>query len=881
MENNSDSDEPEKKRPHLNSFSSAMARSSNPSPPNDHHNVDAAVLQYQNQMMLQQIDKQKHQLQDLEANIKELKAKQGSYDDMLIAVNQLWNQLVDDVALLGACAGAGQNALQILDSADYSRGLIPSCPAEQMFLCRILQRDTIEANNVNEVANFVEEALTLRHTSTRELMKLLEHTITVEREKTENIARTLNGKITSEDAIIELSKIDDMIEREANNLHQVIDILHLKHKEYADVIHTRASGDSTDQSEIRRITGDLDDSMAELEESRRKLVNLKMQKDVASGMHNLPSGAVNGTLSPEKSTERTISLQELKNSIDETKILAASRLSEIQEAKEENLALSKELQDFQNEVKDEKYVHSSRLYTMLNDQLQHWNAEVERYKALTGSLQADRAVIMRREKELYLKAESAEAVRTMNENDSRIEELELQLQKCVIEKNDLEISMEEAVQNSGRKDITSEFHVMSSSLSKEMEMMETQLKQWKETAHETLSLREKSQTLKASLSTKTNERNGLASKCAVQMIEIKSLKELIEKLQKEKLELQIFLDLYAQESYGNRDLSEIKESEHRAHSQADMFKNALDEHSLELRVKAANEAEAACQQRLAATEAEITDSRAKLDASERDFLELTEAIKIKDKEAEAYISEIETIGQAYEDMQTQNQHLLQLVTERDDYNIKLVSESVKTKQAQSFLVSEKQALAKQLQQVNTSVESLKMRISQDDEQMKAVLAEALKSTEEDRHLSVNLEAGKWELADADKELQWLKYAVASSEKEYGRIKKDIEDIQLELDNERSLRKNIEEELHELNSRVAEMSSETGEAAIQKLQSEIKFYKNILQCSVCTDRPKEVVIVKCFHLFCNYCVQKNLEIRHRKCPACGTPFGQSDIRFVKI
>lgn len=69
-------------------------------------------------------------------------------------------------------------------------------------------------------------------------------------------------------------------------------------------------------------------------------------------------------------------------------------------------------------------------------------------------------------------------------------------------------------------------------------------------------------------------------------------------------------------------------------------------------------------------------------------------------------------------MQTQNQHLLQLVTERDDYNIKLVSESVKTKQAQSFLVSEKQALAKQLQQVNTSVESLKMRISQDDEQVR-------------------------------------------------------------------------------------------------------------------------------------------------------------------
>ncbi|XP_050368274.1 E3 ubiquitin-protein ligase BRE1-like 2 [Argentina anserina] len=878
MENNSDSDEPDKKRPHLNS---AMARSSNSSPPNDHHGVDAAVLQYQNHMMLQQIDKQKHELQDLEANIKELKAKQGSYDDMLIAVNQLWNQLVDDVALLGVCAGAGQNALQIFNSADHSRGAIPSCPAEEMFLCRILQRDNIEANKIDEVVNYVEKALTLRRTSTMESMKLLEHSIAVERKKTENIARSFSGKMTSEDAIIELSKIDDMLEREANCLRQVINILHLKHKEYADIIQSRASGDSTDQSEIRRITAELDDSMAELEESRRKLVNLKMQKDVASGMHNLTTCAVNGTLSPEKSTERTISLQELKSSIEETKMLAASRLSELQEAHKENLALSKQLQDFQNEVKDEKYVHSSRLYTMLNDQFQHWNAEVERYKALTSSLQADRAVVMRREKELNLKVESAEAVRTLNENDSRIEELEQQLKKCLIERNDLEISMEEAVQDSGRKDIILEFHVMSSSLSKEMEMLETQLKQWKETAHETLSLRQKSNSLKASLSMKTNERNSLANKCVEQMIEIKSLKELIEKLHKEKLELQIFLDLYAQESYGNRDLLEIKESERRAHSQAAMFKNALDEHSLELRVKAANEAEAACQQRLAATEAEITESRDRLDASERDVLELTEAIKIKDKEAEAYISEIETIGQAYEDMQTQNQHLLQQVTERDDYNIKLVSESVKTKQAHNFLVSEKQALAKQLQQINTSVESIKLRISQDEEQMKAVLTEALKSIEEDRHLSVDLEAGKWELADAEKELQWLKYAVVSSEKEYGRIKQDIEEIQLELGNERSLRTNIEEELSELNTTVAEMSSETGEAAIQKLQSEIKFYKNILQCSVCTDRPKEVVIVKCFHLFCNYCVQKNLEIRHRKCPACGTPFGQSDIRFVKI
>lgn len=57
---------------------------------------------------------------------------------------------------------------------------------------------------------------------------------------------------------------------------------------------------------------------------------------------------------------------------------------------------------------------------------------------------------MRREKELNVKAESVDAVRNaMNIADSKIKELEHQLQKCETEKNELEIKMEEAVQDSG------------------------------------------------------------------------------------------------------------------------------------------------------------------------------------------------------------------------------------------------------------------------------------------------------------------------------------------------------------------------------------------------------------------------------------------------
>lgn len=709
-------------------------------------------------------------------------------------------------------------------------------------------------------------------------MKLLEDTIGAESLKTMTISQNLQARVSAEVLLLE---IDKMMKEEAKSLHEAIDVLHLKHKEYAEDIQIYVRSHSEDASEIKHLEGELEESMAVLEESRRKLINLRMQMDFASGAYNPAAGSVHGNSSPEKSGDKMLCLRELKDSIEEKKILASDRLFELQYAREYNATLSKQLQDVQNELKDEKYVLSSRFYTLVNDQLQHFNAEVEHYKALTDSLQADRSFVIRREKELNAKLESADAARNAIDTESRLGDLELQLQKCISEKNDLEIKMEEAVQDSGRKDIKSEFRVMVSALSREMGMMEAQLSRWKDTAHEALLLREKTQSLKASIAIKSDERKRLADRCTKQKEEIKSIKELIEKLHKEELELQIFLDLYGNESYDNRDVADIRESERRALSQAEVLRNALEEHNLELRVNAANEAEVACQQRLSAAEAEIAELRAKLDASERDASELAEAIKIKVAEAEAYISEIETIGQAYEDMQTQNQHLLHQVTERDDYNIKLVSDSVKIKQAQNSLLSEKQALVKELEQVNLSVESLKLKISDGEEQMKVYLSEAIKCSQEERHSAISLEGAKSELGDAEKELKWLRSASASSEKEYDQIQWDLNEIQMKLDNEREERKKLEEEIVECNKKVAELTAESGEAAVRRLQDEIKDCRTMLKCSVCLDRPKEVVIVKCFHLFCNQCIQRNLEIRLRKCPGCGTAFGQNDVHLVKM
>ncbi|KAL6498714.1 hypothetical protein OROGR_028261 [Orobanche gracilis] len=321
------------------------------------HMVDAVVLQYQNQKLVQQLDTQKQELHDLESKIKELKEKQTLYDEVLIKVNQHWNQLVDDIILLGVQAGAGQSALRSLDRIESSR-------TENIFLFRLLETYDIQSRQNEGSIDYVKEALVSRQDSTRELMKLLEGAIDSRRAKIEDIAQILVGKTSVEDALIQGSKLDDWSKEKTSRLNEVVDVLHDKHKHYADEIQTCINNHSVDQLEIKHLAGELEESRAELEESRRKLVNLRMQKDGVSRMRvPIPVPVivptVNGSVSPEKTADKSKRLRELKEFIEEIKILAEDRLTELQDAREDNLILSKQLEHLQNELEEEK-------------QLEHW-----------------------------------------------------------------------------------------------------------------------------------------------------------------------------------------------------------------------------------------------------------------------------------------------------------------------------------------------------------------------------------------------------------------------------------------------------------------------------------------------------------------------------
>ena len=58
---------------------------------------------------------------------------------------------------------------------------------------------------------------------------------------------------------------------------------------------------------------------------------------------------------------------------------------------------------------------------------------------------------MKRENELNAKGEAADVARNaVSTSNAKVEEMELQLQKCIIERNEIEVKLEEAIQDSGK-----------------------------------------------------------------------------------------------------------------------------------------------------------------------------------------------------------------------------------------------------------------------------------------------------------------------------------------------------------------------------------------------------------------------------------------------
>jgi len=75
------------------------------------------------------------------------------------------------------------------------------------------------------------------------------------------------------------------------------------------------------------------------------------------------------------------------------------------------------------------------------------------------------------------------------------------------------------------------------------------------------------------------------------------------------------------------------------------------------------------------------------------------------------------------------------------------------------------------------------------------------------------------------------------------------------------------------------SSDTGVYSSEVLLTQVNHLKGRLSCPVCNSRDKQVILLRCRHMFCRHCVDTSIKNRSRKCPACGQRFDTKDVGDV--
>lgn len=872
--------EADRKR-HFSSISSPTAAAAKKHPfvpSSEDKKLDTVVLKFQNQKLVQKLESQKVECVALENKFSQLREKQLLYNKTLAVVDKSWDELIDKVE---SCSIRTKNLLSHDRGNKHHlvAGDNASPPPEDVFLHRLLEKGATESSSANSTPSQMQEN---RETGGNKVQNTFC-----------NIVHAIDGLWGMEDglyakAIKQLpegsyrpeSSIE--LEREVKNLRLAIGDMHIKHRSLARDMQFHRDTDAKNKSELRQLKGELECTIAELEESNKNLSVLKAETDAAKGAI-FPVILGNKRVANDRAREKEKDLHDMESLLKELLDQASSRQQELKRLHEERMEILKQLSSLQNTLKNSKGVFSSEAFILVKDQIAKARGDLVQYQALFQKLQVEKDNLGWREKEANMKNDIGEVLRRSSSvSDSRIVDLKMEIQKQIDGRKLIEAKLEEASREPGRKEIIAKFRTFVSSFPEDMGSMQTQLRKHKEASSDVHSLRADVQSLSTILDRKMKELEALSSRSAAQSAEIQRLRATIHDLEESDSELKLILDVHRRETIYSREFIEARNCEYKAWAHVQSLNYSLDEHNLETRVKTAIEAESASQQMLAAAEAKIADLRQKLEKSKKEKYKLSDVLKSKHEENEAYLSEIETIGQAYDDIQTQNQQLLQQITERDDYNIKLVLEGVRARQLNDSLLLDKKTTERKIQQGNTLINFCEIKAERIEDQTKSCSDHVEKVSETRVQKTGALENTQRRLNDVKKTSQQLTESLDESQSKVDTSRVNLMDLQIHLEKERFEKKRVEEELECARRKHTRLRSQLdGSSVVEKLQQELKEYKEILKCSVCHDRPKEVVITKCYHLFCNTCVQKIIETRHRKCPLCTASFGPNDVKPVYI
>ncbi|CAL8088833.1 unnamed protein product [Calicophoron daubneyi] len=252
------------------------------------------------------------------------------------------------------------------------------------------------------------------------------------------------------------------------------------------------------------------------------------------------------------------------------------------------------------------------------------------------------------------------------------------------------------------------------------------------------------------------------------------------------------------------------------------------------------------------------------------------------QQEEVLLKEMEVTGQAFEDVQEQNVRLVRTLREKDDANLKLMTERLKTAQLARLLKEDKHLLEEQIRLMQAKIEALNRAVLKQEDKERLLLTNLTTLEKEATARQQAQEAYKRKSLESQQVAEDLRVTVQKYQSQLKEAQVSVQEKASAFERVSFRHQRLQEELVTLRRKYERLRKiEQSHNADEVLLAEIQDYKEQLTCPTCKTNKKDAILTKCFHVFCLNCLKTRYETRNRKCPKCNATFGANDYHRIYL
>ncbi|XP_078362089.1 E3 ubiquitin-protein ligase BRE1B-like isoform X2 [Oculina patagonica] len=858
--------------------------------------MNLKVLQFQNKKLGERLEELKIEEEKLKEQVDELKKQRESDLNIISVINRHWMQLDEDIkTILQRYEGIVEEDSEqtsneaTLSYLDYLANLDSEQVREE-----VAKRSAATKEHTRKLLHYVEMSGPYSSTVANEKPK---DEVQAEGEEDQEKQQETDPKpSTSEQPKYDLEADNKQLRELVTSLHQKQQTTSLEFSEIRDKY-------ALAQKEIAQLNTELQDATYELQKANHRVDNLvkrlneleEMNKRLREG--NAAPGET-GESEPAQNDEVSTELEDLRD-------MAKTRLEDLEKLNENYITSQQELEKLRLEINHvpESAVLQSAPYKCLQSQFSVLYGEVTQ---LRQQLDDTRRVLSTTKTQHVLQLEQVESnnVTIQKKYKAEVSELHDALLQVKRDYDLLRMEFEQNLKaNEQTGPMTKEMSHMLNSLQSHNQQLKVEVTRYKrkfsEAQVQVVKLTEELKNTKESdkkaesVEEQENQQEGqpekdkpeakaskpeeegeieegeeTASTSKTSDMELKELRASLKKSQEAQKEMKLVLDVYKGAAKDLRDKVELLSEEKRLREQIEEQKARIENLEKELEKHKGALADEEAIRRLKMAEETIEQLQKNLAATKQ--------------EEDAVLAEMEFTGQAFEEMQEQNVRLLQQLREKDDANLKLMSERIKGNQIQKQIREEMDVLADHVTSLNTHRETQTQLVKKLEEREKA-LQNAVTSLEKELNLRQQaMDLHKRKAIESAQSAQDLKIRFDSFQQQFQEAQESLSEQTRASEEEAFKSRRVQEECASLKRRLEkEKKNVLYGAADEILLEEIKQYKAKLTCPCCNTRKKDAILTKCFHVFCFECLKTRYDTRQRKCPKCNATFGNNDFHRIYL